>query len=116
MEVAIKAGLTPTDRNNFEYIHQNNSMSPLFYVADKHEPGTFEWNQMEQSKIGGVSLFMKLPVFCTAHEAFLLMHSCAQRFSNLLKGEILDQSYKPLTQNVIDGIYQLCRDMDDQSR
>ena len=116
MEVAIKAGLTPTNKNIFEYIHQNNSISPLFYVANKNEPGTFEWDQMEQLKIGGVSMFMKLPVFCKAYEAFLLMHSCAQRFSNLLDGEILDQSYKPLTKNVIDEIYQLCKDMDDESR
>ena len=47
MEVAIKAGLTPTDRNIFEYIHQNNSTSPLFYVADKMnlEPlNGIKWN------------------------------------------------------------------------
>ncbi len=114
MEIADKAGLTPSDKNIFEYIHQNNSTSPLFYVADKNEPGTFEWDRMQQSKIGGVSLFMELPVFCTAYEAFLLMHACAQRLSNLLGGEILDRSYKPLTQDVVDEIHRLCRNMDDK--
>ena len=114
MEVADKAGLTPSDKNIFEYIHQNNSTRPLFYVAYKNEPGTFEWDRMQKLKIEGVSLFMKLPVFCTAYEAFLLMHACAQRLSNLLGGEILDRSYKPLTQDVVDEIHRLCRNMDDK--
>ncbi len=115
MKVAAGAGLTPSKKNIFQYFHQNNSMTPLFHVADKNKPGTFEWDRMEQLKIEGVSLFMELPTFCSAYDAFLLMHACAQRLSNLLEGEILDRSYKPLTQNVIDGIHRLCKDMDDKS-
>ena len=114
MEVADRAGLTPSDKNIFQYFHQNNSTTPLFHVADKNKPGTFEWDRMEQIKIEGVSLFMELPTFCSAHEAFLLMHACAQRLSNLMEGEILDQSYQPLAQEALDEIDQLCKDIDDK--
>ena len=114
MEVADRAGLTPSDKNIFQYFHQNSTTTPLFHVADKNKPGTFEWDRMEQIKIEGVSLFMELPTFCSAHEAFLLMHACAQRLSNLMEGEILDQSYKPLAQEALDEIDQLCKDIDDK--
>ncbi len=114
MEVADRAGLTPSDKNIFQYFHQNSSITPLFHVADKNKPGTFEWDRMEKIKIEGVSLFMELPTFFSAHEAFLLMHACAQRLSNLLEGEILDQSYQPLTQETLDEIDRLCKDIDDK--
>ena len=114
MEVADRAGLTPSDKNIFQYFHQNNSKTPLFHVADKNKPGTFAWDQMEQTKIEGVSLFMEIPTFCLAHEAFLLMHACAQRLSSLLEGEILDQSYQPLAQEALDEVDRLCKDMDDK--
>ena len=114
MEVADRAGLTTSDKNIFQYFHQNNSTTPLFHVADKNKPGTFEWDRMEQVKIAGVSLFMELPTFCSAHEAFLLMHACAQRLSNLLEGEILDQFYQPLAQEALDEIDRLCKNIDDK--
>ena len=112
MEVATKAGLTASDKNIFQYFHQNNSAIPLFHVANKHEPGTFEWDRMKQFKTQGVSLFMELPVYFSAYDAFLLMHACAERLSNLLNGKILDQSYKPIAQKTIDEIHRLCNDMD----
>ena len=115
MEVADRIGLTPSDKNIFQYFHQNNSTTPLFYVADKNKPGTFVWDRMEQIKLEGVSLFMELPAFCSAHEAFLLMHACTQKLSNLLEGEILDQSYKPLTREVLDEIDRLCKDIDNKT-
>ena len=112
MEAATKAGLTTSDKKIFQYFHQHNSTTPLFHVANKDKPGTFEWNQMEQFKTQGVSLFMELPVFCSAYDAFLLMHACAEGFSNRLDGEILDQFYKPIKQETIDEIHRLCRDID----
>ena len=115
MEVATKAGLTATDKNIFQFFHQNNSTTPLFHVANKTEPGTFEWDKMKQFKTQGVSLFMELPVFCSADEAFLLMHACAQRFADLLDGEILDRHHKPIEQQTIDEIHQLCRTMDGET-
>ena len=114
MEVATKAGLTATNKNIFQYFHQNNSTLPLFHVANKTEPGTFQWDRMEQFKTQGVSLFMELPIFFSAYDAFLLMHACAQRFADMLTGEILDQNYKPLKQKTIDEIHQLCRAIDDE--
>ena len=114
MEAATKAGLTATDKKIFQYFHQNNSKVPLFHVANKTKPGTFEWQQMEQFKTQGLSLFIELPVFLSAQEAFLLMHACAQRLAKLLGGEILDVSFKPITQNTIDEIHRLCRAIDDE--
>ncbi|MXX98510.1 MAG: hypothetical protein F4Y58_01190, partial [Gammaproteobacteria bacterium] len=115
IEVATKAGLTATDKNIFQFFHQNNSTTPLFHVANKTEPGTFEWDKMKQFKTQGVSLFMELPVFCSADEAFLLMHACAQRFADLLDGEILDRHHKPIEQQTIDEIHQMCRTMDGET-
>ena len=112
MQVATKAGLTASDKNIFQYFHQNNSAIPLFHVANKNKPGTFEWDRMKQFKTQGVSLFMELPVYFSAYDAFLLMHACAERLSNLLDGEILDQSYKPIEKKTIDEIHRLCSDMD----
>ena len=115
IEVATKADLTATDKNIFQFFHQNNSTTPLFHVANKTEPGTFEWDKMKQFKTQGVSLFMELPVFCSADEAFLLMHACAQRFADLLDGEILDCHHKPIEQQTIDEIHQMCRTMDGET-
>ena len=115
MEAAEKAGLQATDVNIFQYFHQSNSITPLFHVADKTEPGTFEWDQMAQHKSQGVSLFMELPVaFCSADQAFLLMHACAERLADLLDGELLDQSHEPLEQKTIDEIHEQCQAMDDK--
>ena len=114
MEVAEQAGLTATDTNIFQYFHQSNSTVPLFHVANKTEPGTFEWDKMKQFKTQGVSLFIKLPTFFSAYEAFSLMYACAQRFANALKGEIRTENHKPITQKSIDDIYRLCRTIDEQ--
>ena len=112
MQVATKAGLTASDKNIFQYFHQNNSVIPLFHVANKNEPGTFEWDRMKRFKTQGVSLFMELPIYFPAHDAFLLMHACAERLSNLLGGEILDQFHKPIKKKTIDEIHRVCNNMD----
>lgn len=114
-EAAESANLKATDKNIFQYFHQNNETIPLFHVANKTQPGTFEWDKMKQFKTQGLSLFMELPVFCSAVEAFSLMHACAERLADLLDGEILDKSYKPLAEQEIDEIRRVCSAMDDKS-
>jgi len=111
IEATSQAGLTASDKKIFQYFYRSHD-APLFHVANKTEPGIFDWDKMESFTTTGLSLFMEVPTFLPSKEAFSLMYACAERLASLLDGRILDPSYRPMTQETLEQLHLLCTDLD----
>jgi len=79
----------------------------LFSLANMVEPGSFEMNHMDRITTPGLVFFMQMPTAFEAPVVFELMLHTAQRLSELLGGELKDDSRNALEANKLAELRQL---------
>jgi cell division protein ZipA len=83
---------------------KNYSSRALFNLANIHEPGTFDIENMDTFTTDGLAMFMRLPAEIGGDIAMEIMLDTAQNISYLLDGELRGADRKLLT---IDNINKL---------
>ncbi len=83
------------------------SGASLFSLANMVEPGNFEMNKMDQMATPGLVFFMQMPTAFDAPVVFELMLHTAQRLSELLGGELRDDSRNALQTSKLAELRQL---------
>lgn len=111
LDAAIKAGLNFGEMNIF-HRRQEGVRQPVFSMANLTEPGHFDpgsWNVFDTP---GVTLFLTLPAPVSALDAWDAMLATAQRISELLDADVLDDSQCLLTRQRIAQIREEMREYD----
>lgn len=114
LDAAIKAGLNFGEMNIFHRRHEGEKR-PVFSMANLTAPGHFdpsEWNVFDTP---GVTLFMTLPAPVSALDAWDAMLATAERISQLLEADVLDDARCLLTRQRIAQIREEMREYDRQS-
>lgn len=94
---AEKAGLLHGDLGIFHrLVDSKPELGPIFSMANMVRPGNFDLGQIDQFNTPGVVLFMTLPGPMSALDAWDTMLPAAQRFSDLLGAQLLDDQRSPL--------------------
>lgn len=94
---AEKAGLMHGDLGIFHrLVDSKPELGPIFSMANMVRPGNFDLGQIDQFTTPGVVLFMTLPGPLSALDAWDTMLPAAQRFSDLLGAQLLDDQRSPL--------------------
>lgn len=76
---------------------KNGISSPLFGVANMVEPGTFNFEKMEQTDTPGVSMFLQLPAVIDNLAAFNDMFKTSVELAESIDGELVTQNKTPVT-------------------
>jgi cell division protein ZipA len=86
------------DMNIFHYHgpDKNHATRALFSLANIHEPGSFDIDNMDRFSTNGLALFMCLPADIGGDIAFELMLDTAHNLAYLLGGELRDADRKIL--------------------
>lgn len=100
------AGLEYGDMKIFHYRGEGDEFKQrtLFSVANIHEPGTFDIDNMATMNTDGLAMFMCLPAPVGGDIAFEIMLDCARRLADQLGAELRNEKHEVLD---IDGINQL---------
>lgn len=79
--------------------HENTSGTGvvLFSLANMYNPGTFDIDNMEQTQLRGLSLFMTLPCQGDALQNFNMMHNGAKKLAEEFGAQILDSHRSVMT-------------------
>lgn len=94
---AEKAGLVHGDLGIFHrLVDSKPELGPIFSMANMVRPGVFDLTQMDSFSTPGVVLFLTLPGPLSALDAWDTMLPAAQRFSDLLGAQLLDDQRTPL--------------------
>ena len=96
LQAALNTGMEFGDMNIFHRIPEGTEKA-LFSMANAAKPGHFDretWNTFETS---GVVLFMTLPGPAFALDAWDSMYATAQRMSEVLNAELLDEEKNRFT-------------------
>lgn len=94
---AEKAGFVHGDLGIFHrLVDSKPELGPIFSMANMVRPGVFDLAQMDQFSTPGVVLFLTLPGPLSALDAWDTMLPAAQRFSDLLGAQLLDDQRTPL--------------------
>jgi cell division protein ZipA len=94
---AEKAGLVYGDLGIFHrLVDSKPELGPIFSMANMVRPGVFDLSQMDQFSTPGVVVFLTLPGPLSALDAWDTMLPAAQRFSDLLGAQLLDDQRTPL--------------------
>lgn len=94
-ECLTHADLTYSSKGTFE--REN-----YFKIVKVVEPGIFDYEQMVNEKIPGISIIMVVEDLADPAYGFDLMVKTAKQISFVLNGELLDKEFKPLTLNTIE--------------
>lgn len=79
----------------------NGGARPVFSVTSAVKPGTFDWQQMDDFRTPGVSLFLQLPGPVEGVQAFDDMLTTAERLAAELGGELQDENHSVLTRQTV---------------
>ena len=94
---AEKAGLVHGDLGIFHrLVDSKPELGPICSMANMVRPGVFDLAQMDSFSTPGVVLFLTLPGPLSALDAWDTMLPAAQRFSDLLGAQLLDDQRTPL--------------------
>jgi len=94
---AEKAGLVHGDLGIFHrMVDSKPDLGPIFSMANMVRPGVFDLGQIDQFSTPGVVVFLTLPGPLSALDAWDTMLPAAQRFSDLLGAQLLDDQRTPL--------------------
>ena len=96
-DMLSQLGLVLNDQNVFEYVE---NAETLFFVTSAVKPGPFD-TQNPNTSIPGISFVLDLKACSNPQVAFNKMLGLLDQISMLLKGDILDESRKRLTQGSI---------------
>lgn len=104
-----EAGLQFGDMQIFHYrgAGEEFEQRALFSVANIHEPGTFEIDNMAAMTTDGLAMFMCLPAPIGGDIAFEMMLDCARNLADRLGGELRDKQHKLLDNDGINQLRQL---------
>ena len=83
---------------------RNHSSRALFSLANIHEPGTFEIENMDTFSTDGLAMFMCLPAEIGGDIAMEIMLDTAQNISYLLDGELRGADHCLLTMDSINEL------------
>jgi len=112
---AEKAGLAYGDREIFHrMLDGRDERQPLFSVANMLKPGAFDMAAIGELRTPGVCFFMTLPGPVPALDAWDAMLAAAQRFAELLDGQVLDAQHNALGRQTIQHIRDELRSYDRQ--
>lgn len=115
MKSALSAGLECGDNQVFEYrVEQGTEQVTIFYVANFINPGTFDFSNMADAKVRGLSLCTRLPVACSACEALDMILNCAGQLADKLDGDICNHERKPLSKQEVKDMKTACKAYDAQ--
>ncbi len=110
---AEKAGLVHGDLGIFHrLVDSKPELGPIFSMANMVRPGVFDLSQMDQFSTPGVVLFLTLPGPLSALDAWDTMLPAAQRFSELLGAQLLDDQRTPLGRQRIAALRDELRAID----
>ena len=108
-----KAGLVHGDLGIFHrLVDSKPELGPIFSMANMVRPGVFDLSQMDQFSTPGVVLFLTLPGPLSALDAWDTMLPAAQRFSDLLGAQLLDDQRTPLGRQRIAALRDELRAID----
>lgn len=96
LQATIKTGMEFGEMNIFHRVPEG-SDRPIFSLANAAKPGHFDrdaWNTFETS---GVVLFMTLPGPVSGLDAWDSLFATAQRMSELIKANLLDDDHNPFS-------------------
>lgn len=111
LQAALNTGMEFGDMNIFHRIPEG-AEKPVFSLANAAKPGHFDrdaWNTFETT---GVALFMTLPGPAYALDAWDSMYATAQRMSELLNAQLLDEEHGPFTRQKEAQIREEMREYD----
>lgn len=114
LDAAIKAGLNFGEMNIFHRRHEGDT-KPVFSMANLTAPGHFDPSQWNVFDTPGVTLFLTLPAPVSALDAWDAMLATAERVSQLLEADVLDDAKCLLTRQRIAQIREEMREYDRQS-
>ncbi|RFF27980.1 MULTISPECIES: cell division protein ZipA [unclassified Wenzhouxiangella] len=114
LDAAIKAGLNFGEMNIFHRRHEG-AKNPVFSMANLTPPGHFDPSQWNVFDTPGVTLFLTLPAPVSALDAWDAMLATAERISQLLEADVLDDAKCLLTRQRIAQIREEMREYDRQS-
>lgn len=77
----------------------------LFSLASAYEPGTFDLNRLDTYKTSALTFFMETAHLDDVIEAFETMLDTAQHLADQLRGELFDEKWQPLNDEVLDRYY-----------
>lgn len=81
----------------FHRVDGDDDERTIFSAASLVEPGTFNFDNIKEQEIPGISLFMVLPGPVEGAEAFDMMMAAARTLAQSLDGELLDESGSTLS-------------------
>lgn len=111
LQAALSTGMEFGDMKIFHRIPEG-AEKPVFSLANAAKPGHFDrdaWNTFETT---GVALFMTLPGPAYALDAWDSMYATAQRMSELLNAQLLDEEHGPFTRQKEAQIREEMREYD----
>ena len=105
-------------RFNLFHRHQNEDGSgPVqFSLAHAGQSAGFDFNQLEESSIEAVTLFLSLTEMENPMKSFVLMLETARNLAASLPGQLLDQSRQPLDERRIEADRQRILRLERQRR
>ena len=115
---AEKVGLVYGDMGVYHrMLDGHESEGPIFSLANIAKPGSFDLRNLGELETPGLSFFMTLPGPLPALDAWNSMLAVAQRVSQLLEADLLDESRNPLVEQTVGYIRNEMRQYDrDQER
>lgn len=81
----------------FHRYHDDDENEVVFSAASLVEPGSFDLTNLKDQEMPGVSMFMVVPGPMDGAEAFDLMMTAARELTNMLDGELRDESGSTLS-------------------
>lgn len=110
---AEKVGLVYGDMGIYHrLVDGNEDEGPIFSMANIAKPGSFDLRSLDELETPGLSFFMTLPGPLPALDAWNSMLPVAQRVSQLLDADLLDESRNPLVEQTIGFIRSEMRQYD----
>jgi cell division protein ZipA len=110
---AEKTGLVFGDLGIFHRLVDGRpEQGPIFSVADRMKPGSFDMAKIHSLRSTGLSLFMTLPGPLSALNAWETMQPAAQRLAELLGGEVRDDERNTLSRSRIQFMRDELRQFD----
>jgi cell division protein ZipA len=102
---AEKIGLVFGERQIFHRFADGKSHSePIFSMANRIKPGSFDMSGINQLRTSGLSFFMAIPGPLLALDAWDVMLPAAQRMAELLDAQLLDAEQNALGRQTIQHI------------
>ena len=111
-----RRGLILGDRNIYEHPAAKKGHPPLYSIANKIKPGTFDVNQMQKIRTHGLTLFMKMPLVLDPIAAFSEMATTAEVIAETLHGKLIDQQKSQISTAGINAIKDEIGKLADQMR